>query len=260
MSIRKPIRPLSPQAAIQPRPPLRKHLLRLHDLLINLEVPLLRGRNRKTVDLQIRADAIDDQERPAEIHDDGEHEVGLQIPQLPAGRHGGQPQDRQVEDDGPADQRPQHHGPVGEGLARQVREDDLGRHAPEDEGHGEAEEDEVVLVHERGVRREQPGADGEREGGHRRPFEEHGQDGQVVAPPREDHIVHAEGDVRREEREDDDAHPDVAEGDCGQGGGEELVAEEVDQRLRPDGWAVVSRCRHDGTGEDETFRRPIDDA
>ncbi len=47
---------------------------------------------------------------------------------------------------GAGDQRRQQHGPVGEGLARQVRQDDLGGHAAKDERHCEAEEDEVVLL------------------------------------------------------------------------------------------------------------------
>ena len=128
-----------------------------------------------------------------------------------ARRYSREPEAREITQDGAADEGDQHDGPVREGLAREVREDHLGRHAPEDEGHSQAEEDEVVLAHQGRVRRVQPRADGERVDGHGDPLEEDGEHGEVVAPARLDDVEHAEGDVSEDEGSDDDEDPDVAD-------------------------------------------------
>lgn len=139
-------------------------------------------------------------------------------------------------------------------------EDDFRGHATEYEGHGEAEEDEVVLLHQRGVRGEQPRADGDGECDHRRPLEEDRGQWEIIPAPRANNVEYAEGDLRPEEREDDDPHPDVAEGEGGEGGGEPGGAEEIGEWLRPDGGPEVPGERHDHAGDDETLGWAVDDA
>ena len=102
----------------------------------------------QAVDAEVTADAGDDQEGPAGVDEQGEGEVGSQVPQLGGGVHGRQAQARQVAEEGAAQQGRERDGPVREGLVGEVGEDDLGGHAAEDEGHGQAEEEQPVLAHE----------------------------------------------------------------------------------------------------------------
>ncbi|KFY07698.1 hypothetical protein V491_08503 [Pseudogymnoascus sp. VKM F-3775] len=111
-----------------------------------------------------------------------------------------------------------------------VGEDDFRGHATEYESHGEAEEDEVVLGHQRGVGGEQPCADG------------------------------GEGDLGAEESENDDSDPDVTEGYRGEGGREEGGPEEVGEGLRPDGGPEVASEYHDHAGDYETLSWAVNDA
>lgn len=180
---------------------------------------------------------------------------------LGAGRDGGQAEARQVAEDGAAHERDQHDGPVREGLAREVGEDHLGGHAAEDEGHGQAEEHEVVLTHEGRVGRVQPGADGERVDGHGDPLEEDGEDGESVAAAGLHHVEHAEGHVAEDERADDDEDPDVADRVVA----DELVvaeevplADEIDDALGPDAGAVDARDGHDAAGDQYALGRAVE--
>lgn len=113
------------------------------------------GRDGQAVDVQKRTDPAYDEHGPSKIHDRSKDKVRAQIPQLEDGRRGRDTpcrEYRQVREHGAADERRQHDGPVREGLAREMREDDLGRHAAEDKRHGEAEQHEPLLAQQRGVR------------------------------------------------------------------------------------------------------------
>lgn len=232
--------------------------LRLSPLQLVLD--LLGVGYREAVDAEEVAYARGHEERPAEIDDEREDEVGAEIVLLGAGRDGREAEAWKVAEDGAAHERNQHDGPVREGLARQVREDHLCGHAPEDEGHGQAEEDEVVLAHERRVGRVQPGADGEGVDGHGDPFKEDGEDGESVATAGLDHVEHAEGHVTKDERADDDEDPDVADrvvADELVVAEEVLFADKIDDALGPDAGAVDAREGHDAAGDQYALCRTV---
>ena len=119
-----------------------------------------------------------------------------------------------------------------------MREDDLRRHAAEDEGHGEAEQHEVVLAEQRRRRRIQPCADADGVDHHRRPFEQERGYGKAFLVAGACHVENARGQVGEQERAHEDRNPDLPEG---------VVLEEWDRadeggyRALPDVGTVVSR-------------------
>ena len=168
--------------------------------------------NGETVDAQISADAIDDQERPTEIDDHGEDQVRAQVPEFDAGGDGRETDAGQVAQDGAADERDQHDGPVGERLPGEMGEDDFGCHAAEDEGHGQAEEDQSVLAHQGRVGGVEPRADGRGVDGDGRPFQEDGGHGKAVRAAGLDDVVDASGQVGDEEGAEDERDPEIDHG------------------------------------------------
>lgn len=222
-----------------------------------LVLDLLLAGDREGVDAEEVADAGDDEVRPAEVHDEREEEVRPEVEVLGAGGDGREAEDGEVAQRGAADQRRQHDGPVGEGLARQVGEDHLGGHAAEDERHGQAEQHEVVLTPQRRVRAVQPRPDRERVHRHGRPLEEDGEHGLPPRPPRPHHVQHAERHVPEHERADDDGDPGVADGVFSDEVGvpEQVLgpAGELDDGARPDVRAENTGERHDGGGDQEAL-------
>lgn len=181
-------------------------------LKLLLVLQLLLVGNRQGIDAKEVADAVGHQERPAEVDNCRKREVGVQINQLILGRQRLEAEKGQVCQDGTSNERHQHDCPVREWLPRQMGKDHLGRHAPKDKRHGQAEEDEVVLAPQSCVRRVQPSSNRERVDGHGCPFEEDGQNWQLVAPPSLDDIVNAEGNMANHEGSNDDQDPNVANG------------------------------------------------
>lgn len=144
-----------------------------------------------------------------------------------------------------------------------MREDYLGGHAAEDKGHGEAEEHEMVVWHERRVRAVKPGADGERVDGHGRPLHEYRQDRQFGRSSGFDDIDHAEGDVGAEEGGYEDRDPEVAHGVAAKPlvvAEEVVVAYEIGDLVCPDIRSVVAGRDHEQTSDDEAFSWPVENS
>lgn len=112
-----------------------------------------------------------------------------------------------------------------------MSEDNLCSHAPKHKGHGKAEEDEVVLDHESGIGRIQPGADGERIHCHWGPFEKDGSDREVFGTTGADDVRDAEGEMCTEEGGEDYGHPEIADG----GSAEEIGKGAIEKELWEDG-------------------------
>lgn len=218
--------------------------------------------NGQGIDAEVVAYGGDDKVGPAKVHDEGEEKVGPEVVQFQGGADGGQSQARQIAEKDAADERGEHDGPVGEGLARQVGEDDLGGQSAKDKGHGQAEEDEVVLLHEGAVWGVDPGADTQGEDGHGRPLGEDGQHGQTLLAASAGDVVEAEGNVADEEGQQDQADPYVAEGGLAKHGSEagQSIAQGGGEGQRPDVRAPDARGDHDAAGDEEALGRSIDDA
>ena len=166
-------------------------------------------RDGEAPDAQVGADAVDHEERPAEVDDHGEGRVGAQVPQFRDGADGWETESGEVGEDGATEERHEHDGPVGERLAREVGEDDLGRHAAEDEGHGGAEEHKVVVAQERRPRRVQPSACGADENDKGSPFEEDRRHGKRFCSTDLDNVVHTRRHVRYKQGDEEDGYPVV---------------------------------------------------
>lgn len=78
------------------------------------------------------ADAGDNQEGPAEVDDGRKHQVTPEIIQLKRRAHLGKPKARQVSEERTTNKRPQHNGPVREGLSSKMGENHFGSHSAKD--------------------------------------------------------------------------------------------------------------------------------
>ena len=145
-----------------------------------------------------------------------------------------------------------------------MRQDHLGGHAAEDEGHYDAEEDEVVFLGEGRVGRVEPGEGGEDEDGHRGPLEEDREDVLTAGEARFNDVVDAEGHMGKEDGETQEPDPDVDEGDVAQDrvGEAEKVEDCGDRKLaeglRPDAGPVVAGDEHHQAGEQDALGRTVD--
>lgn len=140
--------------------------------------------------------------------------------------------------------------------------DDFGGQSSKNEGHCAAKENEVVVLHEGAVRRKDPGAGADGENGHWNPLEEHGKNGEVPRLARAGYVQDAKGDVSGDQQEDDHANPDVPERDVSNEMGHSLqvVAPDMCEWLRENVGSVNSGDDHDTAGDEEAFRRAVDDA
>lgn len=212
--------------------------------------------NGQAVDAEEVADAQDDEEGPAGVHDGREDEVAPQVHEFGLRGDGakGRAGDGEVgviDEQGAANHGREHDGPVREGLAREVREDDLGGHATEDEGHGQAVEHEVVVLEDEGIWRAEPGDGGSAENDDRCPLPEDWQDGEVLGAAGASNVDDAGGEVSDEECGKDQRDPEVSETHVTKPFSE---AREVgDQGHGPDLGAKVPRHADEGAGKDETL-------
>lgn len=94
-----------------------------------------------------------------------------------------------------------------------MREDDLCRHAPENEADHGAEKNKVVVlrVQNRGVGRQQPGGRCGSEDNDGRPLEKDREDGEAVAAAGLHDVEDAEGEMRGEEGDGEGGDPEVDE-------------------------------------------------
>lgn len=222
--------------------------------------------DREAVDAEVVANARRDEVRPAEVGDTRKDKIGPQVHQLNFRRHGREAEARKIAENSSADQRPQHDGPVREGLAGEMGEDHLGGHPAKDEAHDDAEQDQVVVRADGRVRAECPGANAEREDGHGRPLEEDRQDGLVARLPRLDDIVDAKRNVPNEKRAGDEGDPDVAEAEISKelrrhpqrADNVHAAGKDIDQALRPNSRAAVAANRHNRAGDQDALGRSVE--
>lgn len=168
--------------------------------------------NGQGIDAQVVADGRDDDVRPVKVHNEREEEVRPEVVQLKGSTDGGEAQPGQVSEDDAANEGSKHDGPVGEGLASQVRENDLGGESAKDKGHGKAEQDEVVILHQGAVRRVDPCADAQSKDSHGRPLGKDGQDGQTLLSASAGYIVQTKGDMADKKYRKDQSNPYVPDG------------------------------------------------
>lgn len=197
---------------------------------------------------EISADRMNDEDGPAGVDGGGEDEVGLEVAEF--GERGGTEGRGRVDEEGAEEERGEEDGPVGEGLAGQVGEDDFGGHAAEDEGHGEAEEGEVIVSEEVRVWGEEPAADGERVDGHGRPFEEDGRHGQTALSTGPHDVGDAEGQVREEKGAGQDRDEDVPRRAFAQ---QVAVARQIRDGSVPDLRSVIARDEHHRARKDQSL-------
>ena len=95
--------------------------------------------NCEAIDIQVGADAVDDQNCPAEINDESEYKVGTQIPKFPKRTNSWEANSREVSQDSTSNEWSNHNGPVWEWLSREVGQNNLGGHSPEYKRHCETE-------------------------------------------------------------------------------------------------------------------------
>lgn len=98
-------------------------------------------------------------------------------------------------------------------------ENDLGGEASKYERQSEAEENEVVLLHQGAIRRKDPGADGEGEASHGNHLGKNRENGETSALTSLNDIVYAKGDLGEDKRANDEGDPDVSESDVPQESG-----------------------------------------
>lgn len=174
---------------------------------------------------------------PLSVHNGGEHEVGAEVPQFSAGRNGAeccarQGEVRVIDQQRTADHRGKHDRPVREGLAGEMRQDDLGCHAPEDKGHGQTVEDEVVIFQDERVRRTEPSRSSYTKDYERGPFQEDWQNGEALGAPCACNVDNTCGEVGDEKGDQDHGNPYVSEAHLAQLLSE--AREVCDERSRPD--------------------------
>lgn len=175
---------------------------------------LLEG-DGKAVDTKEVANARGDQPSPARVDDEGKHEVSPQVKVLELRRDSRKPETREVSDQGASDQRPEHDGPVGEGLLSEMSENHLGGHAAKDEAHGNTEKHQVVLIHQCRVWAVEPSANAERENDYRGPLEEDRKKRLVARQAGIDNVDDAKWNVE-EHGDNEEVDPNVLKGGVAQ--------------------------------------------
>lgn len=217
---------------------------------------------RQGIDAEIVANGVDDKIRPAKVNHQGEEKVRPQVVKLCGRTDLGQSKPRQVPEERTADKWCEHHRPVRERLASQVRQDHLGCQAAKDKRHGQAEQDQVVVCHQGAVRREHPGSHSKRKDGHWRPFSKDRRYGKALLLPGQGDIVQAEGDVADQQGRDDQANPDISERRLAKHLRQprQAVAQSIGKRQSPDMRAPNPRGNHDATSNKQALGRAVDDA
>lgn len=212
--------------------------------------------NGKALDTKVVAYARDDQVRPFSVNNKGENKVCAEVPELEASGHGtkggsGNGKVRVVDNQRSSNHGRQHDGPVGERLMGEMGQDNLGRHSSKDQRHGQAVENQVVILEELRVWRSQPSHGADNEDNQGRPFLDQWKHGLVPGSACTRNVEDAFREVRNEEGEEKDWHPEFLDSDFAN---LRLVRREVvGKRGRPDLRAEVSGQADEGAGENQAL-------
>ena len=143
------------------------------------------------------------------VGDEGEDEVRAEVPQFETGAYHWEAEPGKVGKKSARDQGDDEDREVRERLACQVGEDDLGRHAAENERHGDGEKNQSVLAQQSRIRRVEPCHAGKREDNDLCPFRKHRDHGEAQALACSDRVVHACRQVCCRERAEEDKNPEI---------------------------------------------------
>lgn len=105
---------------------------------------------RQAVDAQVIANTRNNQMRPFAINHGGEDKVRAEVPQFETSRDWSKRRTRNreigvVDNQRTTNHRRKHNSPVGKGLVRKMREDNLCRHTSKHQTHGQAVQDEMIV-------------------------------------------------------------------------------------------------------------------
>lgn len=132
-----------------------------------------------------------------------------------------------------------------------MRQDDLGRHAAEHQGHGEAVEDEMVVFEDERVRRAQPGHGGCAKDNQRCPLPKDREYREVLSASSACNIKDAGGKMGNEESGQNHGDPEIPEGHLA-----EVLSkawEVVDKGCRPDLGSEVPRHANKCASKNKTL-------
>lgn len=209
----------------------------------------------KAVDTEESRDAVDDENRPVHVDNQGEEEVHPEIQQFQPWGNDREADHGQVNEDRATDEGSLHNSPEGEGLSQKMGQNDHGGHASEDERNNPAEQNEVVPGKNCRVRREQPGNVGESEDNHRHPLFKQGGEWQALLLAGLSYIHNTSGEMSEEEATKENWNPEVLDRIVAEDLGE---VKEPNDGLRPHSRAPDSGGNHSCTGDDQTLSRAIE--
>lgn len=112
--------------------------------------------DRQAIDVEECADTINHSPGPVAIHCSGEHKVRLQIQVLGVWRDLRETKGRQIHEHSTTDEWQKQDCPVRKWLSSQVMEDNLRGQPPEDKGHCQAEQSEMIVFEKVTVLRTKP--------------------------------------------------------------------------------------------------------
>jgi hypothetical protein len=218
-------------------------------------LPCLLG-NRQAIDTEVVANACDDEVSPTTVHDSREDEVCAEVPQLSLRRQGpksrtGNGEVRVVDEEGTSNHGCQHDRPVWERLVCEVSQDDLSRHASKDQGHGQAVQDQMVVLQQVRVRGSKPSHGGYSKDDQGSPFVDCGEERLVPGSTCLCNVHQAGRYVGDEKCEEDDGNPKLLQ--CNVADLSLVGGKVVRKRSRPNLGAKVARHADEGTGEDQTL-------
>lgn len=235
-------------------------LVELRSITSKLVSNLLLLGDSQSVDAKERANASDDEMGPASVDNKGDKEVGPHVVKLQSSADLGEAKARHVGQDSTANKGPDHDGPVGERLAGKMGEDHLGGKASENKRHGNAEEYQVVVRHQRAVWRREPEANGRSKSNDSAPLHENGCNRKVVGVASFDDVVNAERNVGEDHGNNDQTNPDISErclaNHAMQTG--QSVAKQVNDGLGPNLGTPDSGNNHHEASNEDTLSRAVD--
>jgi hypothetical protein len=172
----------------------------------------------QAVDAEIVANAADDEKGPSSVNHSGENEVEAEVPKLECCGHRPESRSRDgeiwvVDQERTSDHGNKHDGPVGKWLVSQMRQDDLGRHAPEDQRHSQAVQNEVVVFQQMRVWRSEPSHCARDKNDQRRPLVDQWQQGQVLSAAHACDIDDTCRKMCHEKGEQDNGYPELLQCD-----------------------------------------------
>src|SRR5690242_13591912 len=212
--------------------------------------------NGQAVDAKILADACDDKVSPTAVDNGRKDEVRAEIPQLGLCREWSESsardgEIRMVDKQSTSNHGREHDGPVWEWLVGKVCQNDLCCHAPEDQGHGQAIQHQVVVFQQRRVRRSKPGDGAYSEDDQRSPLVDGWEERLVPGAARLGEVHQACWYVGKEEGEQNDGDPKLLQGDVAD---LRFVRWEVmRQRRGPDLRAEVAGHADESTRKDQSL-------